>query len=460
MNPNPQLDLHPDAESLNAFAEQSLPEQEREQVLLHLGGCGRCRQVVYLAHEAAARLAMDEAEAFRPELDPAAVFGYAAAMAPAPAEAAGSGPVGDRAAVKRARRWFWGWHLAWVPAAALAAIVGVAIFVRVERVQPGFESGNEPLVVAPQSAPRQVAKNDEPLPEAKAAAGNAKPAATPATPKAPAPRTFSAAENAPKEKLSAEPPAPTPPAFQVDRERRPDSEGDGRMAQMDERRQAITAQTNAGLFKPPAPSTASLPPPPAPAPTADARSFQPASASATASRIHGVAGAHRASPGASASAAAPAVEMKSESLGSLEASQQEPSLSTAKSAGARKAKIVVLPSGLRAVSTASARDYALAIDESGALFLSRDVGIHWEPVAHQWSGRAVTVRIQGGFKMSSAAGGAFTAARAEDSSSNSNDSGDARPDASAPPALPAVFEIVNDREEVWTSTDGKSWKAK
>jgi hypothetical protein len=54
MNVKSQLDLHPDAESLNAFAEQALGERERGEILAHLAGCGRCRQVVFLAQEAAA----------------------------------------------------------------------------------------------------------------------------------------------------------------------------------------------------------------------------------------------------------------------------------------------------------------------------------------------------------------------------------------------------------------------
>jgi hypothetical protein len=55
MNSTSQLDLHPDADSLNAFAEQALAVPEREQILAHLAGCSRCRQVIFLAQQAAAR---------------------------------------------------------------------------------------------------------------------------------------------------------------------------------------------------------------------------------------------------------------------------------------------------------------------------------------------------------------------------------------------------------------------
>ena len=56
MNQNPQLDFHPDAESLNAFAEQALGDRERGQIVEHLAVCSRCREVVFLAQEAAVEM--------------------------------------------------------------------------------------------------------------------------------------------------------------------------------------------------------------------------------------------------------------------------------------------------------------------------------------------------------------------------------------------------------------------
>jgi photosystem II stability/assembly factor-like uncharacterized protein len=93
------------------------------------------------------------------------------------------------------------------------------------------------------------------------------------------------------------------------------------------------------------------------------------------------------------------------------------------------AKPAALPSGLPAVATATARHSTLAVDQAGAVFVSEDAGGHWERVARQWTGRAVTVRVQ------------------------VNDSG-----AGATPG--ALFEIVNDRNLVWVSADGLVWKAK
>ena len=44
MNSNLQLDLHPDADSLSAFAEEALGAAEREQILAHMTQCSRCRE--------------------------------------------------------------------------------------------------------------------------------------------------------------------------------------------------------------------------------------------------------------------------------------------------------------------------------------------------------------------------------------------------------------------------------
>ena len=53
MTASSQHGFHPDAESLSAFSERVLSERERGEVLAHLAVCGRCRQVVALAREAA-----------------------------------------------------------------------------------------------------------------------------------------------------------------------------------------------------------------------------------------------------------------------------------------------------------------------------------------------------------------------------------------------------------------------
>jgi hypothetical protein len=102
---------------------------------------------------------------------------------------------------------------------------------------------------------------------------------------------------------------------------------------------------------------------------------------------------------------------------------------------APEARSASLPSGLTAVSTVTAQNRTLAIDQAGTLFLSEDSGSNWLTVAQQWTGRAVVV-----FLVQTGAG------------SNSV----ATPGGSAA----AVFELMNDKNQIWASVDGKNWKAK
>jgi len=53
MSDHLQPQVHPDADSLSAFVEGVLPEHERAQCLAHLAECSRCREIVFLTHDAA-----------------------------------------------------------------------------------------------------------------------------------------------------------------------------------------------------------------------------------------------------------------------------------------------------------------------------------------------------------------------------------------------------------------------
>jgi photosystem II stability/assembly factor-like uncharacterized protein len=106
-----------------------------------------------------------------------------------------------------------------------------------------------------------------------------------------------------------------------------------------------------------------------------------------------------------------------------------------------------LPNGETAVSTAAASHNVVAVDKSGALFLSSDGGRSWESVTPQWTGRIVTVRVPA--KSLDIPNASTTEANASDKKSE---------DVSLPKsAPPASFEIVNDTGAVWASTDGKTW---
>ncbi len=112
MNTSRKHDSHPGAESLSAFAEQALGERERGQVLKHLATCGRCRQVVALAQSAAvAEIRPDAPQASRRFLRVDFRF------------------IHLRFALR----------FAWIPAAALAATVTLAVFVHMRHVEQSAE---------------------------------------------------------------------------------------------------------------------------------------------------------------------------------------------------------------------------------------------------------------------------------------------------------------------------------
>jgi hypothetical protein len=136
-------------------------------------------------------------------------------------------------------------------------------------------------------------------------------------------------------------------------------------------------------------------------------------------RMKSVAGTDQAIHGQPVAASASRLEMKEVPTGSFNRASQ-PSMAGVLAPGTSS-----LPSGLGAVSTATAQHRTISIDLAGTLFLSDDAGKHWEPVVQQWTGRAVEVRAKSAL--------------------------------SSPPA--ALFEIVNDRGQVWASADGRTWKA-
>jgi hypothetical protein len=123
MSGNTQFDLHPDAESLNAFAEQALGGPERERMMAHLAVCGRCREIVFLAQE---------------EIEPAAAA----------------------TRIFERRPWFRNWRLAWIPLGALAAGI-TAVYVTYSRHE---EPANQVAVVEREASPVIVTQQMAPLP--------------------------------------------------------------------------------------------------------------------------------------------------------------------------------------------------------------------------------------------------------------------------------------------------------
>jgi pyruvate/2-oxoglutarate dehydrogenase complex dihydrolipoamide acyltransferase (E2) component len=141
MSDYPQHGLHPNPDSLSAFAEGVLPEHERVACLAHLAECEACREVVFLAQE------------------------------PLPIS------VADR--IVWWRRW-----LAPIPALSVAAVAGVLVLsVAIYRVErPVAKPITAVVAVAPMIPPPEAPRRATP-----AARAARKPAPVLSTPRAAAP---------------------------------------------------------------------------------------------------------------------------------------------------------------------------------------------------------------------------------------------------------------------------------
>jgi hypothetical protein len=436
-------EFHPDAESLNAFAEQALGKRERAEMLAHLAACSRCRHVVALACEAAGGIADAE-----------------------PVKAAnGHAP----------RAWWKSWWLISAPVAALAALAALAVYVHVRNsersadelvlVEPRSEAPNGEAVPAPaKEAPAKVPEPATPAPEKPAAkpmhvtpsneshSGPEQKAteatrALPETGNQPEGRAYSDAEEGPERKRSSAPEAA---------QRAP--EGVHGLAFSYEQHAA-----------PPAP----VPLPPAGGDEIrneemheDYKARQPADAVVEQEQAEQKQEAAQAKKRAfAARAAAPglaggSVPSATESVSvSPEASLQIQPAPLPESVAAPEAEIarstanagetIHLPNGLEAASIAAAGRRMLAIDNAGALFLSDDRGKNWERVTPQWTGRAVEVRRRGAINGALRLGPAAQAAPADQNA-----------DKTAPAQPPTIFfELLNDKDQIWLSTDGRIWIA-
>ena len=108
-----------------------------------------------------------------------------------------------------------------------------------------------------------------------------------------------------------------------------------------------------------------------------------------------------------------------------------------------------LPSKRPAISTISNGNETLAVDSAGDVFASQDAGRVWRQIAHQWTGKAVKVRLASPNSMTEAAPSSSPDATA------SINSGVAK---AAPVAIRVGFELVTDSDAIWSSPDGLVWK--
>jgi Putative zinc-finger len=415
MNVNGQREMHPDAETLSAFTEQALDAKERDEVLKHLAVCGRCRQVVALAREAA-----------------------------------GAEVAAARHEVVRPGAWWRSWGLVLGPAAALAATAVIAFYIHDRAVERTAEVAkleqqqtSETNASPPQATPQPRLDAVQPTPTSSVDA----PIKLRETD-----RPSHARKNLPakRDEIAAVPP-PEPanrPASEHEEYRgSPSAEIHGAMAYAHAPTQASTddktpseAANDDEERKKQAEET-----------TEERHLYAAKAATPTGLRDTEIYNAASAPAGSPAAASSQQVEVDAQRLETQPAPEVTAgSLNSLRLSGfsdALMARPTHLPSGLPALSIATSDHRVLAIDEKGALFFSDDSGLTWEKVRRQWNGRAILVRRK---TAEDPTHPAATAPQAAGSTSVSDES--SRPE--------TVFELVNDQNELWLSADGRIWNPK
>jgi len=407
-----QHEIHPDAEMLGAFAEQALGERERAEVLEHLAVCGRCRQVVALANEAA-----------------------------------GAEVAARRHAPARPRVWLRSWGLALAPLAAVAAAAVFAIYVHERDVERNAEVAR---------VERQQASEKAPMPSQAQVPATPSPA-SPVEQPAPTERP-GLARRAPVAEPDERASAPAPEAANVPLSSREEPAPPAADAQgPDVGTQGMTGAGYAPAGTPVDKTTR------AEIAVYDEERKKDAEREMEARDKH-LFTAKRKTPadehGSSGGAAGSGTAGSSEQVVVTDQQlQTQPAPATSAGAlmrfrssglsGIMAPNAVHLPSELPAVSIAHAGEWMLAIDNAGALFFSEDSGANWEPVTKQWTGRAVLVRRSASPKPEEAAP---PAAKRESPGDTSGSGTVSESD--------TVFELFNDHGQVWMSTDGKIWAAR
>jgi protein TonB len=410
-----QYELHPDAELLSAFAEQALGGSERDDVLHHLAACGRCRQVVALARNAA-----------EPDV-----------VAKAAVPEARRQPI-------QANAWWKQWRAVWIPTAVVAAfaVTSIAFYLRQVELREAASRMAE-------LSPKQQAEPAMAPPPAEQLKAVPPAALAPATP-----ASKIAKENPPEptkgagDRLKSVPmiadrfspvqrplPAPPPPA-----------------PSLPEQPSSVPALAGSGFLNGNRPDFNEAS---ASAQLQAERKEQDERQQSAARVLHGAMFAAKASP--------PPTEHGEQRNATeqvaVSAAQTEirlapiPHFETLQSAGANALathamRPIRLPSSRPAISVATAGKVSLAIDQAGALFISQDEGSTWERVLQQWTGRAVVVRRQTSSP---------TAAPQLPDAKEQPEPADA---ASAVSHPDRTFEIVNDQGQVWWSADGRIWFTK
>jgi hypothetical protein len=403
MKPTIQLGAHPDAESLTAFAEQLLSGAEREQILAHMVACSRCREVVFLAHQAI------EAE------KPASVSPPQESLRP------------------MLRGWFNGLRWAWVPVAALAGLVGFAAIQHLRRGEispPRMAQNVSPREANPSTTPaksvdtppvQQQTQGRQEVKERSAARRRTdRDAEASSTALDQEDKVAQKKDELAKESdllgaaapVSAAAPAVLGGAVHgTVTARAKSSASGGPMAQnqvQQQNSQQLQPQNYANEVRPIGTlSDSANKPTPA--------SVPPGGAAETVT-VQGGEGGLR--PASATPANAPEIATAAQSVALL-------NMKAARLKSGRSA----LPNKLGILSEAKAAKTTIAIDTAGSLFRSEDGGKHWQAVNAQWTGRAVLVKVR---PTTAVSGGLLQ-----------------HPS--------TTFELTTDKQGTWTSDDGKTW---
>jgi hypothetical protein len=461
MNPTNQLDfqpdLHPDADTLSAFLERQLAPPEREQTLAHLATCGRCRQITFLARQAA------EAD----ETATASTRPTSASQMPGPRW--------------QLSRLIPNWQFATLAAAAGCSLLALSVWFY-SGIHANHTEASAPRISSarPETAPVQTPTPPSPTPIQAAPEAQMRKSA-PAVINKPLLRQPSPQPPIPTlQAPSARPPAPTAlgnsmafsPARQLPAPSQalsvpgtpslPVTASASPEPLVGSVSETVTVQTpNAGIETiPDSPVTTTInaqqvAPLPVNGRNLDALAKRsPGAASPNTAKTTTAAGGtlHRQATGHATAATGASIAGLQ-----LKAGLDAPADSDA--ALATTAMQARLPSGLAPTATAAAQSRVLAIDSNGSLFLSTDAARTWEQIVPQWTGRLVQVRVSKPRltptpprqPANPAAGAAASAAQP------------ASPTAAvpSPPAAlihpPAHFEVVTDQGAILTSPDGRSW---
>jgi hypothetical protein len=413
MSATSQHGFHPDAENLSAFAEQALEGRERAEVLSHLAVCGRCRQVVALAREAANADTVNAPEKSRKTIEPNA--------------------------------WWRRWRLVWVPTAIVAAFAVASISVFVVQTD---RHGSDGKIVALNPTPG-AAPSSTPSPTQQTEV-NKLVSPSPAPPSHAAKRTHPAAPE----------PLPTQARSVVSAQISPEP--------------SAADHVEAMRKAPPSPAAAQQAPPelavgavhPAYSqPTADAweakqkQAEEQYQSETSRRRFTAANSAPGTGSGGGANQPAPPAATQTVTVAAAPPLVETAPLPAAPGLFANvqpqwhrsfSVRQIHLPSGLAVVSSTSTGPFMLAIDKAGALFVSKDQGDTWERIHRQWKGRAVEVTQQ------SAANAGMSSASTAQTETAPGTPGNAGA-ASTPPV---IFELLNDKGQAWISTDGRTWTSK